>query len=102
MSNSYDAEKETFMGVPRTKIPWWPHIDYDKCNFCMECDKFCPHDVYARNNDDKHQLIIKNPYNCVVFCRACAKACALDALQFPEKSEISKLIKKLRTELSGG
>ena len=101
MSKSYDPEKETFMGVPRKKIPWWPILDYDKCNFCMECDKFCPHNVYAKNNDEKQQLTVKNPYNCVVFCRACAKACVPDALKFPEKSEISKLIKKLRSESLG-
>ena len=66
MSNSYDADKETFMGAPRNKIPWWPTIRY----------------------------------NCVVFCRACAKTCALDALTFPDKKEITQLIKKLRSEKS--
>ena len=101
MTKSYDADKETVMGVPRKKIPWWPTIDYNKCNFCMECDKFCPHDVYARIDNEKKKLIIKNPYNCVVFCRACAKTCAPDALIFPEKREITKLIKKLRTDSSG-
>jgi NAD-dependent dihydropyrimidine dehydrogenase PreA subunit len=98
MSNTYDSEKETFMGVPRTKIPWWPTIDYEKCNFCMECDKFCPHNVYEKIEDEEKKLIIKNPYNCVVFCRACAKACALDALTFPDKREITKLIKDLRSK----
>jgi len=30
--------ESTFMGVPRSKIPWAPSIDYEKCDFCMECD----------------------------------------------------------------
>jgi len=98
MSSTYDSEKETFMGVPRIKIPWWPTIDYEKCNFCMECDNFCPHNVYEKIEDQEKKLIIKNPYNCVVFCRACAKACALDALTFPDKREITKLIKDLRSK----
>ncbi len=98
MSESYDPEKETFMGVPRNKIPWWPTIDYVKCNFCMECDKFCPHDVYARIEGEEKKLIVKNQYNCVVFCRTCAKTCAPDALSFPNKREITKLIKKFRSE----
>jgi NAD-dependent dihydropyrimidine dehydrogenase PreA subunit len=98
MSNTYDSEKATFMGVPRIKITWWPTIDYEKCNFCMECDKFCPHNVYEKIEDQEKKLIIKNPYNCVVFCRACAKACALDALTFPDKREITKLIKDLRSK----
>ena len=98
MSQNYDADKETFMGVPRNKIPWWPTIDYNKCNFCMECTKFCPHNVFKTTNDEKKKLIVQNPYNCVVFCRACAKTCAPDALSFPDKKETTNLIKKLRIE----
>ena len=37
---------ETFMGAPRAEIPWCPEIDYEKCDFCMECDEFCPHGVF--------------------------------------------------------
>jgi len=98
MSESYNADKETFMGVPRKEIPWWPTIDYDKCDFCMECDKFCPHNVFVKREEENKKLIVKNPYNCVVFCRACAKICAPEALKFPEKRDITKLIKKLRAE----
>jgi NAD-dependent dihydropyrimidine dehydrogenase PreA subunit len=87
----------TFMGVPREKIPWYPTIDYDKCNFCMECDKFCPHQVYEHREGDK-KLVVANPNNCVVFCRACGKTCGPDAISFPSKSEILTLIKNLRTE----
>lgn len=96
MSSEYDAESATFMGVPRIRIPWWPTIDYEKCNYCMECDKFCPHEVFERTEVEEKKLIVKNPYNCVVFCRACMKTCALDALSFPEKKEIINLIKKIR------
>ncbi|MHA1490343.1 MAG: 4Fe-4S dicluster domain-containing protein [Promethearchaeota archaeon] len=101
MTKSYEAENETFMGVPRIKIPWWPTIKYDKCNFCMECDKFCPHNVYEKIEDDTKKLIVKNQYNCVVFCRACLKACPLDALEFPEKRDITTLIKQIRSEQGG-
>ncbi|MFX1457430.1 MAG: ferredoxin family protein [Promethearchaeota archaeon] len=102
MSENYDAENATFMGVLRTKIPWWPTIDYEKCNFCMECEKFCPHQVYERTNDENIKLVVKSKYNCVVFCRACANACAPDALTFPNKQEITKMIKKIRSESKGG
>jgi NAD-dependent dihydropyrimidine dehydrogenase PreA subunit len=87
----------TFMGVPREKIPWYPTIDYDKCNFCMECDTFCPHQVYEHREGDR-KLVVANPNNCVVFCRACGKTCGPDAISFPVKSEILTLIKNLRTE----
>jgi NAD-dependent dihydropyrimidine dehydrogenase PreA subunit len=64
----------------------------------MECDKFCPHGVYERRENEEKQLIIKNPYNCVVFCRACAKTCPVDALSFPDKREIIALIKNIRDQ----
>ncbi|MHC9540081.1 MAG: ferredoxin family protein [Vulcanimicrobiota bacterium] len=89
--------ENTFMGVPRDKIPWYPVIDYDKCNFCMECDKFCPHKVYERQEGDR-KLIVKNRDNCVVFCRACSKTCEPDALSFPDKKEITAMIKEIRKE----
>ena len=44
--------ENTFMGVPRSKIPWAPSIDYEKCDFCMDCDEFCPHRVFERRDGD--------------------------------------------------
>ena len=87
--------EESFMGVPRSKIPWFPTIDYAKCNFCMECDKFCPHRVFERRDGDV-KLVVAQPNNCVVFCRACAKTCGPDALSFPSKPAVVALIKRLR------
>ena len=88
---------DTFMGVPREKIPWQPTIDYTRCDFCMECDRFCPHGVYERREGDP-RLVVAHPANCVVFCRACAKACGPDALSFPDKQAVVELIKRLREE----
>ncbi|KYH35278.1 ferredoxin [Clostridium tepidiprofundi DSM 19306] len=91
--------EETFMGVPRDTIDWSPRIDYDKCNYCMECVKFCPHNVYGIVENEDKKLIIKNPNNCVVFCRACGKACGLDAITFPNKAEVTKKIKQTRKDM---
>ena len=91
----------TFMGVPRAKIDWCPRIDYVKCNYCMDCVKFCPHQVYEVREAEERKLIVKNPENCVVFCRACAKTCGLDALAFPEKAETILMIKTTRKEMEG-
>lgn len=87
----------TFMGVPRDKIPWYPMIDYDKCTLCMECDKFCPHHVFDRRESGRVP-VVANPNNCVVFCRACAKACGPDAISFPSKPETIALIKQVREQ----
>jgi NAD-dependent dihydropyrimidine dehydrogenase PreA subunit len=93
--------ENTFMGVPREKIPWFPTIDYATCDFCMECDEFCPHRVFEHREGDE-KLVVANPDNCVVFCRACAKTCGPDSITFPDKPEIVALIKKLRAEESPG
>lgn len=90
----------TFMGVSREKIDWCPTIDYDKCNNCMECVEFCPHNVFEIVEDGDRKLIVKNPDNCVVFCRACGKTCGPDALSFPDKGKTTKYIKELRKEES--
>ncbi|MDR0311418.1 MAG: ferredoxin family protein [Acidobacteriota bacterium] len=93
----------TFMGVTRDRIDWSPRIDYDKCNDCMECDEFCPHDVFEVREDQSPKLIVKNPENCVVFCRACAKTCGPDAITFPNKNETTAYIKQIRKgEAAGG
>ena len=92
---------ETFMGVPREKIPWATTIDYTRCDLCMECDEFCPHQVFERQEGDV-KLVVAHPTNCVVFCRACAKTCGPDALSFPNKQEVIELIKRLREESSNG
>ena len=75
-----------------------PEIDYKKCDLCEgdpQCLKFCPHDVFGMEGAPK-KLIVKNPNNCVVFCRSCRKVCARDALSFPNKAEVLKIIKKKR------
>jgi NAD-dependent dihydropyrimidine dehydrogenase PreA subunit len=91
----------TFMGVPRSRIDWSPQIDYARCNDCMECVKFCPHQVYEVREAATPKLIVKNPENCVVFCRACAKTCGVDALSFPDKIQTTQRIKEIRKELEG-
>jgi len=93
--------EDTFMGVPRNIIDWSPTIDYDKCNDCMECVKFCPHQVYEVRETEEKKLIVKNPDNCVVFCRACGKTCGVDALTFPDKGATTKKIKETRKGLAG-
>jgi len=89
--------EDTFMGVKRDMIPWHPTIDYAKCDFCMACDEFCPHQVFERREEGP-KLVVANPENCVVFCRACAKTCGPDALSFPNKPETIALIKRIRAE----
>jgi len=94
-----DDKEETFMGVPRKRIDWCPRIS-DACNDCGECLKFCPHSVLeeATLPDGSKKVVVKNPENCAVFCRACQKMCPLDAISFPDKKETLAAIKKLEGE----
>lgn len=89
----------TFMGVSRDKIDWSPRLDYSKCNDCMECVEFCPHNVFEVREDETPKLIVKDPHNCVVFCRACSKCCGPDAIEFPKKSETTAYIKQIRKQV---
>lgn len=98
MDDSTLMNESTFMGVPREKIDWSPRIDYSKCNYCMECVEFCPHHVFEVNMENDQKLIVKNPNNCVVFCRACSKTCGPDAIDFPNKNETTVHIKAVRKE----
>ena len=38
--------EEKYKGVPRSKIPWYPTIDYEKCINCGKCVEYCKLDVY--------------------------------------------------------
>jgi len=90
----------TFMSVSREKIPWWPEVNADKCDGCageFDCLKFCPHKVYRIVEGSPPRIEVENKFNCVVFCRACQKMCTKDALSFPEKSDILKIIKEVRS-----
>ena len=96
--------EKTYMGVPRNKIPWYPRINYEKCDLCADepsgpkCIEFCPHKVFAVVKEQGgKKLIVESPNSCPVFCIGCQKACPIpDALTFPDKREVTTTIQKLR------
>ena len=87
------------MGVPRGRIDWSPRINWELCFHCMECATFCKHGVFTQESS---RLVIQNPENCVVFCRACANTCSVSAISFPDKAKTTATIKQIRKEAATG
>lgn len=87
-----------YMGIPRQKLPWRPEIDIDKCIGCGKCLETCPNNVYVLD-EERLKIVVRNPYNCVVLCDKCATFCDQEAISFPDKEEIKKLISRILTEM---
>jgi NAD-dependent dihydropyrimidine dehydrogenase PreA subunit len=88
---------DNFHGVPRSKIPWGPTINYEKCVNCSKCVEYCHMGVYEleEKNDKKHS-VVTNPNACVVFCTGCKDICPAGAITHPSKKETRELIFKLK------
>jgi NAD-dependent dihydropyrimidine dehydrogenase PreA subunit len=92
--------EETYEGVPRNKIPWHPTIDYEKCTSCGTCVDYCTaggFGVFAfEEKEGKKRPVVKNPNNCIVFCRGCEDICPAGAITHPSEGETQKIIEKLQ------
>jgi ferredoxin len=86
----------TYDGIPRSKIPWDPRIDYEKCIVCGKCFDFCH--VYAFRLEDKDgkKRMAVNPNRCIVFCRGCQAVCPEGAIMHPSEEKTQKIIDELK------
>ncbi len=66
-------------------IPWFPVIDYGRCQTCKLCYNFCLFGVYELSPDDK--VHVSNPTHCKTNCPACARVCPQQAIMFPKHSD---------------
>lgn len=66
-------------------IPWFPVIDYDRCQNCKQCYGFCLFGVYQLCDGDRVE--VRNPAHCKTNCPACAKACPHGAIIFPKYAQ---------------
>jgi ferredoxin len=89
-------EEESYEGIPRTKIPWDPKIDYAKCTACGKCVKFCHMNAYKLEEKDGKKKTIVNANRCVVFCRGCEDICPKGAITHPSEEETQKTIDQLK------
>lgn len=87
-------KQQTYKGIPRKKIPWFPTINYNKCIKCGKCVNYCKLGVYTLKK--KKQPTTSNPFNCVVLCKGCQDICPSNAISFPSRKTTVELIRKLR------
>jgi len=66
-------------------IPWFPVIDRGRCKNCKQCLSFCLFGVYEEN--DKGQVVVKNPSKCKTNCPACSRICPEVAIIFAKCPE---------------
>jgi len=66
--------------------PWFPVIDYERCENCKQCLSFCLFGVYMADENDKVE--VRNPQNCKNNCPACARICPKAAIIFPKYTEV--------------
>ncbi len=89
--------EETWHGIPRDKIPWYPTIDYPKCINCGKCEDYCKLCVYElEDRGGKKISVVKHPNNCVVLCTGCDSICPAGAIKHQTKKETQEKIKELR------
>ena len=91
--------EEKYEGVPRSKIPWSPKINYEKCIRCGKCVDFCHMKTFGFEvKDDEKKTVVKNQNACVVMCRGCEDICPVGAITHPSKEETQKIIEKLKAQ----
>jgi NAD-dependent dihydropyrimidine dehydrogenase PreA subunit len=67
---------------PGEWIPWFPVLDYDRCENCRQCLQFCLFGVYAE--DEAGKVRVAAPEKCKTGCPACARLCPHVAIIFPK------------------
>lgn len=66
-------------------VPWFPVIDYGRCENCKQCLNFCLFGVYGTTEDGKVEVV--KPANCKTNCPACARVCPESAIIFPKYAD---------------
>jgi NAD-dependent dihydropyrimidine dehydrogenase PreA subunit len=66
-------------------VPWFPVVDYDRCQNCKQCMNFCLFGVYGLSSEGRVE--VQNPSGCKTNCPACARMCPAQAIIFPKYAD---------------
>jgi len=75
---------------------WYPIIDYQTCQNCLECVNFCLFGVYTIQEDQTP--LVEQPDQCRDGCPACSRVCPAGAILFPEYDDPIISGRQKRTE----
>lgn len=87
--------QESYQGIPREDVAWFPRVDKSRCEGCSSCVEFCSQKVFEFF-DGKSQVV--RPYNCLVGKSSCKAFCPDGAISFPTRNELRDGLKRLSAE----
>jgi len=82
------AKEETWHGIPRKDIPWYPTVNADTCIGCTLCYTTCGRGVYEMQDN---KAVPVNAMSCMVGCSTCGTVCPVQAIAFPDRDLVWKL-----------
>jgi NAD-dependent dihydropyrimidine dehydrogenase PreA subunit len=82
------AKDETWHGIPRKDIPWFPTVDAEACIGCSLCYTTCGRSVYEMR---ENKAVAAKAMSCMVGCSTCGTVCPVEAISFPDRDMIWKL-----------
>jgi NAD-dependent dihydropyrimidine dehydrogenase PreA subunit len=88
-----EEAEESYQGIPREEIPWFPQVDVSLCEGCSSCVEFCSQHVFEFF-DGKSQVV--RPNNCLVGKSSCKIFCPDGAISFPTRTELKSTLTRLR------
>ena len=91
-----DVLQESYRGIPRDEIPWYPKVDPKLCSGCSSCVEFCVNGVFFF--DGKSHVV--RPLNCVVGNSSCRSFCPEKAISVPPMADLKDALKKLSEKYS--
>jgi len=86
--------EQSYKGIPRDSIPWFPKVDQKKCSGCSSCVEFCSQGVFTFDGKSH----VAKPYSCVVGKSSCRAFCPEKAISFPTHAELKETLQELNVK----